>query len=61
MMNPALAGEIARLAAPLYAAMLAPYLAGGREISADALKTLRATAITQALALRLDVYETPDV
>lgn len=52
--------HISLLAAPLYAAMLAPYLASGREVSAEALGTLRATAITQARALWLDVLEQDD-
>ena len=59
-MNPEIAEHISLLAAPIYAAMLAPYLASGREVLAEALNTLRATAITQAHALWLQTLETPD-
>jgi hypothetical protein len=47
------ATHISLLAAPLYAAMLAPYLASGREVAAEHLEVLRETAITQAKALWL--------
>jgi hypothetical protein len=57
-MNRELAEHIGVLAAPIYAALLAPYLASGREVSAEALNTLRSTAITQARALWLDTLDT---
>ena len=50
-MNSELAGEIVRLAAPIYAALLAPYMTAGRVVTEEGLAHLRATAITQALAL----------
>jgi hypothetical protein len=46
-----LAEEIARLAAPIYAALLAPYMTAGRGVTEEGLAHLRATAITQAFAL----------
>ena len=50
-MNVAMAQEMVRLAAPIYAALLAPYMTAGRGVTEEGLEHLRATAITQALAL----------
>jgi hypothetical protein len=58
-MNTELAEEIARLAAPIFAALLAPYVAAAMPISAETLKELRHHAITQARALWLDVQDAP--
>jgi hypothetical protein len=59
-MNQELAELIARLAAPLYAAMLAPLVATGKEIPATTLSQLRHHAIQQARALWLDALDFPD-
>lgn len=56
-MNRELAEHISLLAAPIYGSMLAPYLASGREVAAEALNTLRATAIEQAHALWLQTLD----
>ena len=58
-MNHELATHISLLAAPIYAAMLAPYLGSGRGVAAEGLDTLRGTAITQAHALWLETLDTP--
>jgi hypothetical protein len=60
-MNRELAEHISLLAAPIYAAVLAPYsayLASGGELPAEALDALRGSAITQAHALWLQTLET---
>lgn len=54
-----LADHIVLIAAPIYAALLADYMTAGRGVTAEGMEHLRATAITQALALRLDVLGTP--
>lgn len=58
-MTPELAEHISLLAAPMMATMLAPYLASGKQVSVEALATLRTVAIQQAHALWLDTLETP--
>jgi hypothetical protein len=50
-MNRELAEHISLMAAPIYAALLAPYMIAGRGVTEEGLEHLRATAITQALAL----------
>jgi hypothetical protein len=59
MMHQELADEVVLIAAPIFAALLTPYVAAALPVSADTLKELRHHAIQQALALRLDVLETP--
>ena len=60
LMHAELADEITRIAAPIYAALLAPWIAAQhRPLPASTLSELRRHAIQQALALRLDVIETP--
>jgi hypothetical protein len=56
-MNSELAEEIAGLAAPIFAALLTPYVAAAMPISAETLKELRHHAIQQAHALWLDVQD----
>jgi hypothetical protein len=49
-----LAEHISLMAASLYAPMLASYLTSGRGVTEENMAHLRATAITQALALWLE-------
>jgi hypothetical protein len=53
-----LAEEIARLAAPIYAAFLQMHAAPGKEIPAETLNNLRGHAIIQAHALWLQTLDT---
>jgi hypothetical protein len=57
-MTPELAEHISLLAAPIYAAMLAPWVARGEWIPAAMLDDLRKRAIAQAQALWLETLET---
>ena len=58
-MNVELADHIALIAAPIFAALLAPHVTYSATVSVETLSVLRRHAIEQALALRLDVLETP--
>ena len=58
-MHAELADHIALLAAPIYAAMLAPFIADGHPVGAGKLGELREAALDHALALRLDALEMP--
>jgi hypothetical protein len=56
-MNSELAEEIARLAAPIYAAMVQAHMLGSPEVSTETQRELRQMAIAQAQALWRDVLE----
>jgi hypothetical protein len=57
-MNSELATHISLLAAPIYAAMLTPWIARGEWIPAAMLDDLRKRAIVQAQALWLETLDT---
>ena len=58
-MHDELAEEIVLIAAPIYAALLAPHVTYSATVSVETLGVLRRHAIEQALELRKDVWATP--
>jgi hypothetical protein len=57
-MNHELADHICLIAAPIFAALLAPHVTYSATVSVETLGVLRRYAIEQALALRRDVLAT---
>ena len=59
-MTPELAEHISLLAAPIYAALLEPWVTRGELVPAATLDTFRKLAIQQAQALWLETLDTPE-